>query len=341
MATIAEQLTSLANTKTAIKDAIVAKGVAVADTDPFSAYAGKIGQISGGGGAPATKYGVSIDNLIGDISESGGYRVSKEFFTIDLSELKEFTPDAFSTDDGILYPKGLAYKFYGNVALSGTVDLSNLEKCASSYHGLDGAFAYSGVQEIILPAFKTGTQIYISEPLCEYCYRLKKVVLNSDRYTTNYYIAKAFTDCVNLVEVVGFEKAKTVEQFSNVFERCSSLPTIDVGGIETIGNQAMTSTFADCKALSGVLYFTNLQSIGYRGLATTFKNDTLLTAAYFPSLTAADSQAFGRNAANATFVGCAGITELHFRADAQAIIEAQVSYSGKLGATNATIYYDL
>jgi hypothetical protein len=51
MATIAEQLTSLANTKTAIKNAIVAKGVAVADTDPFSAYAGKIGQISGGGGA--------------------------------------------------------------------------------------------------------------------------------------------------------------------------------------------------------------------------------------------------------------------------------------------------
>ena len=49
MATIAEQLTSLANTKAAIKDAIIAKGVAVADTDPFSAYAGKIGQISGGG----------------------------------------------------------------------------------------------------------------------------------------------------------------------------------------------------------------------------------------------------------------------------------------------------
>ena len=56
MATIAEQLTSLANTKTAIKDAIVAKGVAVADTDPFSAYAGKIGQISGGGETPAEEW---------------------------------------------------------------------------------------------------------------------------------------------------------------------------------------------------------------------------------------------------------------------------------------------
>ena len=50
MATIAEQLTSLANTKTAIKDAIVAKGVTVADTDPFSAYPAKIGEIQGGGG---------------------------------------------------------------------------------------------------------------------------------------------------------------------------------------------------------------------------------------------------------------------------------------------------
>ena len=49
MATIAEQLTSLANTKTAIKDAIVAKGVQVADDTPFRNYADKIGEISGGG----------------------------------------------------------------------------------------------------------------------------------------------------------------------------------------------------------------------------------------------------------------------------------------------------
>ena len=54
MATIAEQLTSLANTKTAIKDAIVAKGVSVADTDTFASYADKIGQISGGGGGGDT-----------------------------------------------------------------------------------------------------------------------------------------------------------------------------------------------------------------------------------------------------------------------------------------------
>ena len=56
MATIAEQLTSLANTKAAIKQSIINKGVQVTDTDPFSAYAGKIGQISGGGETPAEEW---------------------------------------------------------------------------------------------------------------------------------------------------------------------------------------------------------------------------------------------------------------------------------------------
>lgn len=71
MATIAEQLTSLAETKTAIKGAIVAKGVQMADTDTFRSYADKIGQIQAGGGEPATKFGASVDMWIGDVDENG------------------------------------------------------------------------------------------------------------------------------------------------------------------------------------------------------------------------------------------------------------------------------
>ena len=69
MATIAEQLTSLANTKTAIKDAIVAKGVSVADTDTFSSYAQKIAQISGG---TVDEYGnvITIENLMRGTNET-------------------------------------------------------------------------------------------------------------------------------------------------------------------------------------------------------------------------------------------------------------------------------
>ena len=50
MGTIAEQINYLAETKTAIKDALVAKGVSVADSDTFRSYAEKIGEIQSGGG---------------------------------------------------------------------------------------------------------------------------------------------------------------------------------------------------------------------------------------------------------------------------------------------------
>lgn len=98
MATIAEQLTSLANTKTAIKDAIVAKGVSVADTDPFSAYPAKIGEIQGGGGAPATKFGASVDNFLNDVDENGSLKrnTKNEVVEINLSGVKELGDYVFS-----------------------------------------------------------------------------------------------------------------------------------------------------------------------------------------------------------------------------------------------------
>ena len=54
MVTIADKLTYLNETKTAIKNAIISKGVAIEDTDTFRSYADKIGQISGGGGDTPT-----------------------------------------------------------------------------------------------------------------------------------------------------------------------------------------------------------------------------------------------------------------------------------------------
>ena len=50
MGSIADKLSKLMETKSAIKSAIAAKGVTVSDSDPFSSYAGKIAQIEGGGG---------------------------------------------------------------------------------------------------------------------------------------------------------------------------------------------------------------------------------------------------------------------------------------------------
>ena len=51
MGTITDKLNKLAETKSAIKTAIVNKGVAVSDSDTFASYADKIASISGSGGS--------------------------------------------------------------------------------------------------------------------------------------------------------------------------------------------------------------------------------------------------------------------------------------------------
>ena len=50
MGTITDKLNKLAETKSAIKTAIVNKGVTITDTDTFASYADKISSITSGGG---------------------------------------------------------------------------------------------------------------------------------------------------------------------------------------------------------------------------------------------------------------------------------------------------
>ena len=255
MATIAEQLTSLANTKTAIKDAIVAKGVAVADTDPFSAYAGKIGQISGGGGAPATKYGISIDNLLGNVDENGILKEPTESFVFDGAGIKK-----------ISYNSGLKYKFYYNQQIKSAI-FSELEEVGSG------------------PGF--------------------------DLESTFYGSAIETLDMGNLISITG-------------------------------GSSVLSSTCYACPKLTTVIVTSLREITSSLGLKSTFRNCTGLTKFYFPSLIIiTNANAMGTGSASYTFQGCTNLVEIHFRADAQAVIESLTGYANKFGATNATIYFDL
>ena len=70
MGTIAEKLTYLNETKNAIKEAIVNKGVSVNDSDTFRSYADKISSIEAGGGSGGdaeveASFISSIDNSLG------------------------------------------------------------------------------------------------------------------------------------------------------------------------------------------------------------------------------------------------------------------------------------
>lgn len=83
MGTTAEKLQAIANSKAAIKAAIEAKGVSDVG-NVLSQYATKIGQISGGGGE--SKYGSTIDNILGDVT-NGVLNLPAEPFSFSSTEI--------------------------------------------------------------------------------------------------------------------------------------------------------------------------------------------------------------------------------------------------------------
>lgn len=310
MATVAEQLTSLANTKTAIKNAIVAKGVAVADTDPFSAYAGKIGEIqAGGGGEPVakTKYGISIDNLIGKYSETNGLYPPEDEFVADFSGVKK------------LFNSALYYKFAST--------MSNFS---------------SGVTKILMPDVEV-----VSGSCCEgmarNAYNLTEFYAPKLTTATSNSFAYAFYGTSNLktVDISGLTELSGSQACYYMFYS-SGITELNLDNLTTIsGNSACYYMFAQSDIVQ--MNFKSLTTIsGPSACRYMFNMCKSFVRVDFPALTSVVNGALGSTlASTGIFANCSALVEIHFRADAQAMIEALQGYSVKWGATNATIYFDL
>ena len=251
MGSIADKLTYLNGTKTAIKEAIVAKGVTVTDADTFRSYATKIGEISGGG-APATKYGVSIDTWLGDVDENGVYQIPTEPFTLDLSSIKSL-------------PRYALYYKFCRTSVSGTLTI-----------GLEGDLSGSNA------------------------------------------MYSCFYNCTGLTSV-NFSSLTTVSgsnALQSCFYNCTGLTSVNLSSLTTVsGSNAMLNCFYNCASLSTIS---------------------------FPALTSVVNNSFGSTSYNYIFSGCKALTEIHFRADMQATIEAMTGYAAKWGAPETcTIFFDL
>lgn len=272
MATIAEQLTSLANTKTAIKDAIIARGVSVSDSDTFRSYASKIGEI--GETVEKTKFGASVDTFIGDVVD-GVLQAPTAQTELNFAGVTEIGKDALKS------------RFQGlNIA---KIDAGSVQTIGVS--GLLDAFRNSSVGSIVFSSVRT-------------------------------------------IGASGMEYALYSEAKLNYFT------TADFRLLQTVGRNGMNHTFYQHYQLENI-NFSALHTIDASAFKSTFEGDTHLTSAYFPSLINAHKDGFGDMNVYAIFYSCSALTEIHFRADAQAVIEAMTCYSNKFGASNATIYFDL
>ena len=156
----------------------------------------------------------------------------------------------------------------------------------------------------------------------------------------DYAMNSCFSSCYLLTSVV-LPVLTTVGTggMQDCFTYCESLTNIDLPVLTTVGNGGLGFSFSDCSSLTNV-NLPALTTVGDIGMHGCFTNCTSLANISFPSLTTVQTNSFG-DAGAYCFGGCDALTEIHFRADMQATIEALSGYADKWGATNATIYFDL
>lgn len=232
---------------------------------------------------PATKYGLTIDNLLGDVDENGVLQnPDLTGKTFDLSGVKHIDNAS------------LRYGFYDKK----TKSISRFSAPDLESISLDNAMSYCfynnyGLTSVDLSALKT--------------------------ISGSYAISSCFNGCSNLISV-DVSALTTLSSYgccSDLFKYCTNLIEMSFQSLTTInGGVALSGCLSDCTKLIKVS-FPALISFG------------------------SSNNQFGSASYNYIFSNCPNLTEIHFRADAQAAVEALQGYADKWGATNATIYFDL
>ena len=298
MTTIAEQLTDLAEVKEAIKNSIIEKGVSVADTDTFRSYADKVAEIQ------TKKMGMSIGNIIGDVSSNGTYIPPSEPYTLDLTGVK-------TVDD-----RGFQYAFYGDKTIDKVI-----ANDVTSVDAYGFAYAFANAPKLSHVSFDGIEEI---DDTCSFYYLLYNTLSPEYAY-------------------VSFAKLKKITgnfAFSYAFggRSITSIPTMDemFPSLEEItGERAFQYAFRP--DAGNVITFSKIKKIT-GGTATTKATITLTSSVRntiwnFPS--AIEFTGYVWN------LGASYPAEIHFAAANQAAIEACEGYSYKWGMQGATIFFDL
>ena len=258
-----------------------------------------ISSITGGGSS--SKYGVSIDDILGDVDNNGVLQQTTGSFNVVFNGVRD------------VGEKGLYRKFYAssiaNCSFPDLEKVSNNNACVSLFENA------SGLKFVDL-------------------HKLTKITGSQSCYGMFRGAGVESFDLSNLTEVSGYGGA------SNLFSSCK-VKFVDLHNLTKItGNTACSGMFSKCDQLESV-DLSNLTTIYNKGCENMFNGCTKLSSISFPALTTVTGAPFGTSTSYYIFGKCTALTEIHFRADMQTTIEALTSYTDKWGATNATIYFDL
>ena len=293
--------------------------IAIVDTPSGKQAALKVYNLNGGGGGgggAATKFGVSIDNLLGDVDENGTYNfgrlggASVDKFVFDGSGIKKVGWAAFQ------------YAFTNNPGISEALfpDLEEIDT-----YGFQQAFRETSITRITFGKVrvinKNHALYYMAAFLSNQQTRLTELPIKNVEELSGQYVAEwAFrsgfdgkaTGLYNLRIIDGVHACYCMLGYSDFLE------DIQLDSLETIsGDSACQQMFGSCMHIKKA-YFYSLTSV-----------------------TPANALGLGTDWESGIFAWCDNLKEIHFRADAKATIEALDGYATKFGAYYATIFFDL
>ena len=182
------------------------------------------------------------------------------------------------------------------------------------------AFLNSSLEEINLPELESA---YLSNTFNQ----SKLIVFNAPKVKT-LYLDNTFSR--SLIKDFSSDSltALNMQYMGKDFYECTALTTFSVPNVKKL---YLYYTFYNCTSLSNI---DVSGVVDFNGDSSAFYNCTALTTFSLPNATKIQLT-------TSTFSGCTALTEIHFRADMQATVEALSGYASKWGATNATIYFDL
>ena len=266
-----------------------------------------------------TKYGVSIDELLGEVDANGMLAL----------------PAGGDVDLVISGFTGLgAYVFYNKFARSGalkSVVFTDLQH-ADGTSCCDRVFnACTNLESISFPVLTTANGQTVFSYSCQ----------GNTKMTSASF---------PMLEEVTLSNA-----FQYAFGGCTLLNSVDFSALRVIGNPQATSgttyrqfyfAFQNCNNLTSIT-FPALEEIWCNGTANntgTFSYNAKVTKFYFPKLhTISKTDRYTNTlGADNIFYSCTALTELHFGAANQAVIQSTTGYATKWGApSTCTIYFDL
>ena len=247
MGTITDKLNKLAETKSAIKTAIVNKGVTVTDTDTFASYADKISSITSGGGG-----GYEFDFTVLGYTEKE-CKDANDIANAAIN-LGDYTQSQIT--EAIAYGKELYDSNY-------SITNSNVNKNKLLFYPkLKLPYVYSESKVLYIP----NVEYKASNSMLNNAYTnpiLYKVGSINAVFTNSQYSQGFFTDCSSLREVGDINITGKVISYSNFFKNCYTLRKI--GNINTTGSTNFYSMFQDCHSLTAIpqLDTSNGTEFGY------------------------------------------------------------------------------